>query len=364
MDLTPKGRLLAAARGEYLDQLPFGARLDLWYNYHLYHNSLPEQYLGWSIEDIARSQGAGIQIPVFSVVKETYPKVEVLTTKSDDLERIEYRTPFGILYKETRWTSQDGSWLPYEVNRLFKSEEDYPAILHLIENTVPVENFEELERTQAEIGENGLVLSGAGMWTPIHRIMREFMGYERFFYELVDRPMKVRELLEVVEDLDRRKYEVADGCNLEIYDIGGNWSDIIHTPVFQEFYTPWLREVCEFLHSKGKLALVHVDGEMKKLLPFMRELEVDIAEGITPYPQTAVTMVEFKDAFGEDTTLWGGIPTILFEPSYSDEEFRKYVKQVLTDMTPGNRFILGMGDNFPVTGDINRVGMVAELLNS
>lgn len=181
MDLTPKQKILAAARGEHLDQLPFGARIDLWYNYHLSHNSLPEKYRGWSISDIARSQGAGIQIPVFSVVKETYPNVEVRITKNDLVERIEYRTPFGIVYKEIRWTTHDGSWLPYEVSRLFKSEEDYPAIMHLLENTIPVENFEEFERTQDEIGENGLVLSGAGMWTPIHRIMREIMGYERFF---------------------------------------------------------------------------------------------------------------------------------------------------------------------------------------
>ena len=65
---------------------------------------------------------------------------------------------------------------------------------------------------------------------------------------------------------------------------------------------------------------------------------------------------------GEHVTLWGGIPSILFEPGYTDEEFRGYVENLFREMAPGTRFIVGMGDNLPFDGEINRVGIVAELI--
>jgi hypothetical protein len=48
---------------------------------------------------------------------------------------------------------------------------------------------------------------------------------------------------------------------------------------------------------------------------------------------------------------------------YTDEEFETYVKNLFKEMAPGNRFIVGMGDNLPFDGDINRVGRVVELID-
>jgi hypothetical protein len=36
---------------------------------------------------------------------------------------------------------------------------------------------------------------------------------------------------------------------------------------------------------------------------------------------------------------------------------------MFNEMAPGYRFIVGMGDNLPFDGDINRVGRVAELID-
>ncbi len=61
MVMAQKQMILAAARGEPLDKLPFGVRIDVWYNYHSAHDTLPEKYMGWSQTDILRDQGAGVQ---------------------------------------------------------------------------------------------------------------------------------------------------------------------------------------------------------------------------------------------------------------------------------------------------------------
>jgi len=86
-------------------------------------------------------------------------------------------------------------------------------------------------------------------------------------------------------------------------------------------------------------------------------------EAVTPAPQTRVPMKEFREQFGGNVTIWGGIPSILFEPMYRDKDFDDFIKNMFKEMAPGSRFIVGMGDNLPFDGSIDRVGRVAELID-
>ena len=364
MAMTQKQRILAAARGEHLDKLPFGARIDVWYNYHSAHNTLPEKYQGWSQTDIIRDQGAGAQYRFFSVVKEEYQDMEVIEKNEPPYIMTEYRTPLGTVSKKEIFDISEGPWIKYEMEKIFKSEKDYPIIKYLVEHTIPGDNFEAYQKVRDEVGDDGMVMTAAGgLWSPIQRVMREIMGYELFFYELADHPAEVEELMEVMKDLERRKLKVAINCDLEIFNICANWSDDIHTPVFKKYFTPWFQEVCDFLHAHGRLAMAHIDGEMRRLNPLFRDTRIDIGEAVTPAPQTLVTMKEFRKELGDEVTIWGGIPSILFEPMYSDEDFDTYVKNLFREMAPGYRFIVGMGDNLPFDGDINRVRRVVELID-
>jgi len=363
MALTQKQRILAAARGEALDKLPFGARIDVWYNYHSAHNTLPARYAGWSQTDIIRDQGAGAQYRFFSVVRDEYKDMEVIEKHNPPYITTEYRTPLGNLSKKEIFDSSEGPWIRYEMEKIFKSEEDYPVVKYVMEHTIPVDNFEAFQEVRDEVGESGMVMTGTGLWSPVQRVMREIMGYELFFYELADHPAKVEELIEATEDLERRRLKIAIGCDLEIFSVCANWSDDIHTPVFKKYFTPWFQEVCDFLHSHGRLTMAHIDGEMRRLNPLFGDTGIDIGEAVTPAPQTLVTMKEFRQELGDDVTIWGGIPSVLFEPMYSDEDFDAYVKNLFKDMAPGYRFIVGMGDNLPVDGSIDRVRRVVELID-
>jgi len=362
MAMTHKQRILAAARGEHLDKLPFGARIDVWYNYHSAHNTLPEKYKGWSQTDIVRDQGAGAQYRFLSVVKEEYQDMEVIERNEPPYIMTEYRTPLGTVSKKEIFDSSEGPWIRYEMEKIFKSENDYPVIKYIMEHIIPIDNFEALNKVRDEVGEDGMVMTGTGLWSPVQRVMREIMGYELFFYELADHPAKVEELIEIMKDLKRRKLKVAVKCDLEIFNIDANWSDDIHTPVFKKYFVPWLREAVEFLHSKGKLSMVHIDGEMKRLIPMFLEIGIDVAEAWSPVPMTSVTTAELRKAWGDKVTVWGGVPSMLFEPQYSDQEFDDYVLNLFKEVSPGYSFIVGMGDNLPFDGKIERVGRLVDLI--
>lgn len=364
MTMTVKQSILSVSRGEPVEKVPYVPRIDVWYNYCQANDKLPERYKGWKQTDIMRDQGAGSgQYRFWSVVKEVYRDMEVVVTHDEPYITTEYRTPLGTISKKDEFSRYEGAWVAYEVEKIFKSEKDYPIINYVMEHTDAVDNFEEYRKVRDEVGEDGMTMTGVRLWSAPQRVMREILGYERFFYELADRPAEVEGLLEVMKDLERRQYKVAVNCDLEIYNICANWSDDIHTPVFRKYFMPWFKEVTDLLHAHGKLAMVHADGEMKRLNPLLKETDVDIAEAVTPAPQSLLTMKQFREALGDKMTIWGGLPSVLFLPMYSDEDFDNYVKNVLKEMAPGDRFIMGMGDNLPFDGDINRVGRVAELVD-
>ena len=219
------------------------------------------------------------------------------------------------------------------------------------------------DEVQKKMGDDGIVMTGVDQWSPTQRIMREIMGFETFFYELADRPAKVESLIVNMENLARRKYAVGIKADLEIFNICSNWSDDVHTPVFKKYFIPWFQEITEFLHSHDKLAMAHVDGENKRLLQFFNETGIDIWEAWSPAPMTSVSTADFRKALGNKGVIWGGVPSTLFEPACSDAEFDQYIINLLKEAAPGYNFIVGMGDNLPFDGIIERVGRIVELID-
>ena len=77
--MSHRDRILAAARKQRVDKLPFGARIDVWYNYHFGHGTLPEKYKGWNMVEILRDQGAGAQVRHLRIWKVEYDELELVT---------------------------------------------------------------------------------------------------------------------------------------------------------------------------------------------------------------------------------------------------------------------------------------------
>ncbi len=362
MATTHKQRILAAARKQPVDKLPFGARIDLWYNYHSQHDTLPEKYRGWSIVDILRDQGAGMHIQGIPIWEIGYRNVEVVTHEAPPYTTTEYVTPVGTVTCKDFFRPEEGTLGAYGVELPFKSEADYPVIEYLIENTTIVPDLSAYYEMEEMVGEDGMVAASSAAPSPMQVIMMKWMGYEKFFYELHDHPGRMERLYELEKELARKKLEIVANLPVEIPYLCGNWTDDIHTPVFRKYFVPWLREAVEFLHRRDKLTVVHADGEMRRLIPMFLETGIDVAEAWTPAPMTLVTTAELRKAWGDKVTIWGGVPAVLFEPQYSDEEFDDYIINLFREVAPGYNFIVGMGDNLPFDGKIERVGRVAELI--
>ncbi len=363
MKLTHKQEMLATIRGERLDKLPLGVRIDLWYNYNSIRNTLPEKYKGWSEVEMLKDLDVGFEHIFHDLVKEEYEGVEVVEEVDGYCTTTKFITPVGELQRKMEFNPFEGAIRGYETEKLFKSEKDYPALKYLIEHTVPVSNTEQYIKARDEIGEDGLLISGCG-YCPAQEVMRTLIGYERFFYELIDNPKDVEELIELMTILRRKQFKlIVETTDLELVRIGGNWSDDIHTPVFKKYFIPWFQEITDYLHGNGRTTAIHIDGENRRLFPYFLDTNIDVFEAWSPYPMTKDTTAELRKVLGDRATIWGGIPSMLFEPEYSDKEFDDYIINMFKEIAPGDHFIVGMGDNLPFDGRIEQVSRIAELID-
>jgi hypothetical protein len=177
MAMTHRQRLLAAVNGRPADKLPFGARIDVWYNYHAGHGTLPKKYRDSSMPEILHDLGAGAQVRLLRMWRMEYNDVEVVTREEPPHAITEFRTPLGTVTLKTVFTPQEGPWIVYEVEYPFKSESDYPIIEHIMANTVLVPEMERYRELEREVGDDGLVMTGMDLYSPMQQIMRYWMGY-------------------------------------------------------------------------------------------------------------------------------------------------------------------------------------------
>jgi hypothetical protein len=363
--MSQRSDALKAMRGERPTHIPFIARMDLWYNYNRAQGTLPERYRGRHLWDIQRDLGIGVfafgaWIPKYFTV--TYPGVEV-TVDERGLERVvTYETPYGTLRTRHVLAEEliDADVTGMQIEHMYKSEKDFDALLYLIENSVVNPNYGDYERMQAEIGEDGISLPFTG-YVPMHEMAHVYMGYETFYYEMFDHPDKVERLHEAAWAQQMKAIDLAGGCPAQAIEVGGNYDEQMTPPkIFDRYYAPFYREVAQKFKQMGKILVVHGDGEMKGLLTSLKAADIEVVEALTPAPMTSIDVRSVRNLWGDRVTMWGGIASTMFTPTYSDEEFYAYIEDLFAAVAPGDRFVLGTGDNVPTDGLWRRIEWLAE----
>jgi uroporphyrinogen-III decarboxylase len=144
-----------------------------------------------------------------------------------------------------------------------------------------------------------------------------------------------------------------------------NFGDNVHAGVlsprlFEKYTLPAYQRLGSRLRSAGKFTTAHWDGDVKPLLPFMRATGLSGIEAVTPRPQGDVDLPEVRKAMGEEMYLFDGIAALLFDPLYPLEDLLAQARQCIELFAP--RLVLGISDELPSCGDIERIRAVGELV--
>jgi corrinoid protein of di/trimethylamine methyltransferase len=388
--MTHKQRVLAAARGEMADRIPFAPRLDLWYNANSAGGTLPQRHLGHTSDEIARAEGWALHKVVPEYDKPLHPEedlhralglyslkefvfkcrfspdVEIKIHRQGGCTHVEYHTPLGMVSTTTSLTDEmrrSGTSLSWIDEHAIKRREDYRVVAYLFDHLELLPKFEDFTQWQKRIGDDGLpVTMVAGGASPIHHIQRDLLDATSFYYHYRDYEKEMRELAASIENFYTQALKIVGQSPAEAVLWGGNFDDMLtYPPYFEKEILPWIRRASETLGAKGKIVICHCDGENLGLIDMIRESGMHVAESVCPYPMTKVKIEEYYQRWSDKLTLFGGIPSdLLLAELTTREEFEDYLDRLFKVVAPGNRLILGIADATPADAAFDRMVRIQE----
>ncbi len=152
-------------------------------------------------------------------------------------------------------------------------------------------------------------------------------GLENMFLDMCERPDWVHFLARKFTDFYKEDYtRAAETTNgridlfLLISDLGSQKGPLISKKMFREFIAPYIREMCEHIHSLGAKVLYHSCGSIRPFISELIELGVDILDPIQPSGEMMPETLHAE--FGGRLCLHGGIDMQKLLPSGTPEEVR------------------------------------------
>jgi MtaA/CmuA family methyltransferase len=168
----------------------------------------------------------------------------------------------------------------------------------------------------------------------------DLRGINNLMLDFFDDPQFVRDLFELVIDMELRFARVQIEAGLDVMGVGDAAASLVGPQIYDEFVWPYEKKLVDGLHAMGTKVRLHICGNTRRILAGMGRLGCDIVDLDYPAP-----VAEGRSAMGADQVLLGNINPV----------------QVLRDGTPelvtreiaachqaaGPRFIVGAGCEVP-----------------
>jgi len=324
---------------------------------------LPEPYTGMEMNDIYRALGVsnrlyGAYNACFRRIE--HPSVRVTETSLDELDtQVTIETPVGRQIGVTRRSLNNpgSSHVKWEA----ETEDELRVLTWREENTTWEWDQERFDRAQLEVGD----LGAPTMYLPRMNIQGLYinnMGVQNVIYALHDWPDAVEACFRAMDENHERLIEVVNQSPVNIINYGENVHSGTLTPdLFHRYHLPACQRRSELLRAAGKFTCSHWDGDCRPLLPYARDTGMHGIEAITPVPQGDVTLEETRQALGDDMFLLDGIPAIYFDDTFEVDVLVECVHRIIELFAP--RLVLGISDEISSTGDIERIRVVADIVD-
>jgi len=396
--LTHRERILRVARGETVDTIPWVPRIDLWHNANERAGTLPDKYRGLSVDEIHRMEGWPLHKMIPEYLKPEHPedivhramglyrlkefpydfefssdvdiKVEYENDLDEEITYVEYHTPVGtvsVRHGITGEMKRSGASITWVKETAVKRAEDYRVLAHIFGNMTLKPAYDRFLRWKRNVGEDGVAVGqglGIACSSPMHFIQKTLIGSTEFYYHYHDYRKEMGELAEALECLYDQLLAILTDSPVDAVLWSANVDDMITYPsYFEKEILPWCRKASEALHSKGILVVMHPDGENRGLMDLIPECGIDIADAVTPYPMTRVTIDEYYERWcrAGRLTIHGGIPEImLLEESTSWKDLEEYLDHMFKVVWPGTRLIASIGDTSPPDTQFERLIYIGE----
>jgi hypothetical protein len=195
-----------------------------------------------------------------------------------------------------------------------KGPDDYRVLEFYYRDMIFEENFAAIREAQRRVGTDGLLVLRVAK-SPVQEMLYQLMGLERYAFDYLERRDLFDSLHAVMAGRYEELYDLAAGSPAEILQLGDNiYSDMVGRERYRRYLVPEYAKLMDRLAGTGKRLAVHMDGNLRSLLPEIAAARFDIVEAMTPPPMGDVSIREARESW-PDKALWINFTSsVLIEP--------------------------------------------------
>lgn len=387
---TPYHAVLDTLSGETPARIPFVTRLETWYKSHVRTQSLPDRFAGLSLGEVHRAVGVGQlkfmvpyalklhQVEVVSVFeneicyREYEPQVEnfpgmwdfISTERAGETET-HLHTPVGSLCVRHELLEEGvlSGTDPYMKEHMIKDEDDLKVVEYILERAEFISRYAQIVDQQQTLGNFGFVVPLLHR-IPFQQALLEYLGEINLFYMDHDNPDFLRRLLHLLDQQMSEILAELSGLDWPYVEFPDNLHGLMTNPrLFREYCLPDYQRYTSILHSQGKKAGSHTDGNVKPLLALIQESGLDVCESFSPAPLTECTFDDAWNAWRSGPLIWGGIPSPILEQATGEDAFDQFCDHLFATID-SEPIILGVVDLFMHHNSIERVEKIARRIEA
>jgi hypothetical protein len=159
-----------------------------------------------------------------------------------------------------------------------------------------------------EIGDYGVMVNTINP-SPVQQLLEMDCGMLNFYSLYQDHPEEVRELLVIMHRCRLQEYEIlAANSPLDcVIPIENTSTRMISPQLYETLSLPQITDYVNILHKYHKLAVLHMCGHLKNLLPLVKETGCDGINAVTPAPLGDAGFEDVLKVFGDDFVIFGGM---------------------------------------------------------
>lgn len=362
--MTKREMNLRVFQGGSIPHIFFQPRIEPWFELHQRQGTLPAELTGLDVRGLYDQLDISMRYSHYFTgqpdpVQRAYSpdvKCREATTSNGVVNIIE--TPCGELVTRFQSAGDAGCRI---VDFPVKGPQDLRKVQWVYENTRYTYSEQNFQLGSGFFGDRG----EPQFWvprSPYQALALEWMKFEDFVMALMDSPQDFEPVMKAIDaSYDDLFTQLAASTGPKIINFGENVDCQLLSPrFFEKYHLAYYHKRSTQLRQAGIFTTVHLDGSLRTLLPFFKDLPFDGLEALTPRPMGDVTLEEISAHMG-DKVLLDGIPAVLFLSPFTLEDVQACVERIVHLFSP--RLVLGISDEIPMAADeegINRLKWVVE----
>lgn len=210
-------------------------------------------------------------------------------------------------------------------------------------------DFPDLDDLRRRLDDVVGALEGSGLGlifapNPVPFLVTTAVGYQDYYQAVLCEPEFILDCQRRLEEWCWAELDVALEYPVDVVRIGAvlctKQGPMMAPEMLEKFEYPYLREVAQRIHAKGRLALLHADGDLRSLLPALVGMGFEVLHPVEPCDGRQ-DIGALQAQYGDRLALHGNVDVGSVLAGDRPDVVRRETLRLLDQMTPRGGYICG-----------------------